>query len=59
MIASEPSQASAMSAAFTLGTMPPRIVPSAISASASATVIESSLLPSAPRTPSTSVMSTS
>ena len=36
MIASAPSPPIAASAALTLGTMPPRIVPSAISASASA-----------------------
>ena len=59
MIASASSHASAARAALTLGTMPPLMVPSAMSASASATVIESSLRPDASRTPSTSVMSTS
>ena len=43
MIASASSQASAARAALTLGTMPPAMVPSAIRASASSALIESSL----------------
>ena len=59
MIASASSQASAERAALTLGTMPPAIVPSSMSASASSGVIVSSFVPSLPRTPSTSVIRTS
>ena len=59
MIASAPSQPSAASAARTLGTMPPAMTPVSMRCSASATVSVSSLRPSASRTPSTSVSSTS
>ncbi len=59
MIASAPSQPSADRAARTLGTMPPAMTPVSMRCSASATVSESSLWPSASRTPSTSVSRTS
>ena len=59
MIASDPSQASAASAARIFGTMPPAMTPLSISVSASPAVRVSSRRPSASRTPSTSVIRTS
>ena len=59
MIASEPSQARAASAARIFGTIPPAITPLSIRVSASPEVSVSSRRPSASRTPSTSVIRTS